>query len=71
MSHRIKSLMGFHPHFTMIINGKRMFQCFFSDNDRDRCYLWMEGYIHGMNDPSIQFDDKEIGDASLHSLIIW
>lgn len=71
MVQRIKTLMGYHPHFTLIINGRRMFQCFFSEADRDRAYLWMEGYVHGLNDPSIQFDDKELNDVNLHSLIMW
>ena len=61
----------FSPHFVMIINGKRMFQCLFSEEDRTKAYLWMEGYIEGLGNPNIQFDDRNDNDNDLPLLIMW
>ena len=71
MAKEITTLINYKPHFTLIINGRRMFRCFFSEHDYNKAYLWMEGYVHGLSDSSIQFDDAEPNDVNLLSLIMW
>ena len=59
-------------HFVLIINGKRTFQCLFSETDRDKTYLWMEGYVFGLRDSNIQFDDiNNSSDIDLPSTVFW
>jgi hypothetical protein len=58
-------------HFVLIINGRRMFRCMFSEPDRDKVYPWMEGYLHGLGNPDIQFDEVHDTDTGLFDTLIW
>lgn len=62
---------SYYSHFVIIINGRRFFQCLFTEADRTKAYLWMEGYMQGLEDPDIQFDDSNESDKDLFTLVMW
>ena len=61
----------YFAHFVLIVSGKRMFRCLTTEQDRGKMYHWMEGYLHGLGNPEIQFDDLKEDDIGLFDMILW
>ena len=69
---KIKTLMGYHPHFVLVINDERFAQLHFSSPDKNAMSMYMEGYLRGRRIPGLEFDDHDGDlDYSLHSMIMF
>lgn len=69
---KIKTLLGYHPHFVLTINGERCAQLYFSSPNKEAMGMYMEGYLRGRNIKGLEFDDHDGDlDYSLHSMIMF